>query len=70
MGRVAAIGESIAVQGFALAGVLILPGDDPDEVRASWAALPADVEVVMLTTRAAESLGSHTPGPPTVVMPL
>ena len=40
MGRVAAIGEAVRVQGFALAGVLVLPGDEPAAVRASWAALP------------------------------
>ena len=28
MGRVAAIGESVRVQGLSLAGVLVLPGED------------------------------------------
>jgi len=49
MGRVAAIGESVRVQGFALAGVLVLPGEGPEEARASWGGLPSDVDVVILT---------------------
>jgi vacuolar-type H+-ATPase subunit F/Vma7 len=69
MGRIAAIGESIRVQGFALAGVLILPGDDPDAVRASWSSLPPDVEVVLLTPQAADALDPGAPGPLTAVMP-
>jgi vacuolar-type H+-ATPase subunit F/Vma7 len=69
MGRIAAIGESIRVQGFALAGVLILPGDDPEAVRVSWSSLPADVEVVLLTPRAADALDPDASGPLTVVMP-
>lgn len=69
MGRIAAIGESIRVQGFALAGVVILPGDDPDAVRASWRSLPADVEVVLLTPQAADALDPDVPGPLIAVMP-
>jgi vacuolar-type H+-ATPase subunit F/Vma7 len=69
MGRVAAIGEDVRVQGFALAGVLVLPGDTPADARASWAALPADVDVVILTPSAAEALTAARAGPPRVVMP-
>jgi vacuolar-type H+-ATPase subunit F/Vma7 len=54
MGRIAAIGEAVRVQGLALAGVLVLPGDDADQVRASWAGMPGDVELVILTPGAAE----------------
>ena len=49
MGRVAAIGEAVRVQGLSLAGVLLLPGEGPAEVASSWADLPPDVEVVILT---------------------
>lgn len=69
MGRVAAIGEVTRVQGFALAGVLMLPGDTADDARASWAALPSDVEVVILTPQAAAALTATRSGPLTVVMP-
>ncbi len=69
MGRVAAIGEAVRVQGLALAGVLVLPGDEPADVRASWAALPSDVAVVMLTPLAAGTLGADRLGRLTVVMP-
>jgi hypothetical protein len=69
MGRVAAIGEAVRVQGLSLAGVLLLPGEGPAEVASSWADLPADVEVVILTPRARAVLGTAPVGPLTVVMP-
>ena len=69
MGRVAAIGEAIRVQGFALAGVLTMPGDTPADARASWADLPPDVDVVILTPQAAEALATTRSGPLKVVMP-
>jgi hypothetical protein len=69
MGRVAAIGEAVRVQGLSLAGVLLMPGEGPAEVRASWEDLPADVEVVILTPRARAVLGTVPSGPLTVVMP-
>lgn len=56
MPRVAAIGERARVQGFALAGALVVEAGDPDAVRAAWAALAADVEVVVLTPAAARAL--------------
>lgn len=69
MGRVAAIGETVRVQGFALAGVLVLPGDDPRQCRASWAGLPPDVDVVILTPMAAQQVPAVASGPLRVVMP-
>jgi vacuolar-type H+-ATPase subunit F/Vma7 len=69
MGRVAAIGESVRVQGLALAGVLVLPGDDAGTAAASWSALPEDVDVVILTEQAAAYLGARSGGPLTVVLP-
>ena len=70
MGRVAAIGEAVRLQGLSLAGVLLLPGDDAAEVLASWADLPEDVEIVILTPRAGAALGAPRTGPLTVVMPV
>jgi len=73
MGRVAAIGEAVRVQGLRLAGVQVLPGEEPAEVRASWAALPDDVAVVVLTPAAAAALDPDRSADrltrPTVVMP-
>ena len=68
MGRIAAIGADPAVRGFGLAGALILPAEDPDGARAAWLALPADVEVVILTPAAAQAIGP-VGGPLTVVVP-
>ena len=36
MGGIAAIGEAQRVQGLSLAGVLVMPADSPEQVRASW----------------------------------
>jgi vacuolar-type H+-ATPase subunit F/Vma7 len=69
MGRIAAIGESVRIEGLGLAGVLVLPGDDPDEVRNSWATLPTDVAVVVLTQSAAALLDDERRDRLTVVMP-
>lgn len=69
MGGIAAIGETLRVQGLGLAGVLILPGDDPQQVRASWSDLPAEILLVILTPQAAAALEGAPTGPLTVVMP-
>ena len=71
VGRVAVLGELYRVQGFALAGALVLVAADDDDVRSRWAALPADVPVVVLTPAAASALADRLPDPArlTVVMP-
>jgi vacuolar-type H+-ATPase subunit F/Vma7 len=71
-GRVAAIGEQIHVEGFALAGAVACPAENPDEVLAAWRSLPPDVAVVILTPSAAGTIAPPEPGslPLTVVMPL
>lgn len=65
MGRVAVIGEQVGVVGYALAGALVLPAEDDAAVLAAWAGLPGDVEVVVLTARAAEALGPARTAHPT-----
>jgi len=60
VGRIAAIGTGMAVRGFGLAGALVLPAEDAHEVRAAWAALPSDVELVILTPAAAQAVGPAT----------
>lgn len=69
MGRVAAIGESFRVEGLRLAGVVVLPGEGGSEVRTSWASVPDDVSVVILTPAAAEALEPVRHGRLTVVLP-
>ncbi|MCU0301738.1 MAG: hypothetical protein MUF35_09085 [Candidatus Nanopelagicales bacterium] len=69
MGRVAAIGETHRIQGLGLAGVLVLPGEDPGAVRARWSALPPEVELVVLTPKADAALADRGAEPLTVVMP-
>jgi vacuolar-type H+-ATPase subunit F/Vma7 len=70
-GQVAAIGEEVAVQGFGLAGVLVVPADDPEGVLAAWQSLPAQVVVVILTPAAERAVPQRPAGelPLTVVMP-
>ena len=58
---VAAIGEREQVSGFALAGVLVAAAGDADSVLAAWAALPADVGLVILTPAARAALASKGP---------
>ncbi len=72
MGAVVAIGEGTRTSGFALAGVLVRPAEEPDTVRAAWRELPDDAALVILTPAAAAALGPgalHPPHPLTVVMP-
>lgn len=56
MGRVAILGEPAVVRGWGLAGLLIVGAEDAAEALAGWAALPADVSLVILTAAAAEAL--------------
>jgi vacuolar-type H+-ATPase subunit F/Vma7 len=72
MGRVAVIGERTQVDGYALAGAVVLGAETDEEVGSAWDNLPGDVDVVILTARAARCLGSRRGGrllPLTVVMP-
>jgi vacuolar-type H+-ATPase subunit F/Vma7 len=72
MARVAAIGEGMRVAGYALGGAVVLTAETDEEVRAAWDSLPADVAVVILTTRAARAVGPGCRGsvePLAVVLP-
>ncbi len=72
VGRVAVIGEETAVAGYTLAGAVVVPAEDVPAVMEAWNGLAADVEVVLLTSRAARALGperTETLHPLTVVMP-
>ncbi|MEU9836437.1 hypothetical protein AB0D67_33295 [Streptosporangium sp. NPDC048047] len=65
----AIIGEAVRVTGYGLAGALVLPAEDPGEVRAVWRDLDPDVAVAILTPRAAAALAGADGGPLRVVMP-
>ncbi len=72
MGHIAVIGEETVVSGYALAGVLVLPAEGDDAVHGAWSSLPDDVQVVILTSAAARTLGGARMAkmlPLTVVMP-
>lgn len=56
MGAVAVIGEPPRVDGFGLAGALVFVATTAEEVRDAWQRLPEDVEVVILTQLAAETV--------------
>lgn len=58
MSLAAVIGEPARTAGFALAGALVFPAENAGEARTAWAALPADVAVLILTPRAAAWLGT------------
>lgn len=55
-GRVAVLGESPRIDAWALAGALVVPAADADGCRRAWAALPDDVDLVVLTPAAAAAL--------------
>ena len=43
MARVAVIGEQVSVQGYALAGAVVLVAEDADAAQHAWDALSEDV---------------------------
>jgi vacuolar-type H+-ATPase subunit F/Vma7 len=58
MQRIAALGEEVRVQGYALAGAVVIAADGPEAVRSAWRTLPEDIAVVVLTPAAAAALGT------------
>jgi hypothetical protein len=72
MASAAIIGEELAVEGYALAGCVLLPANNPDEVNSAWQALPPDTVLLILTQTAATWLGDRLAQRPdimTAVMP-
>ena len=57
MARAAVIGEAVRAAGFALAGAVVLPAESPEEARAAWDSLSADIALLVLTPRVAAWLG-------------
>ncbi|MER5390511.1 hypothetical protein [Saccharopolyspora sp. NPDC002686] len=72
VGTVVAIGERLRVQGWCLAGVVVLAAEDAAAVQRSWEELDDGVAVVILTPTAVEALGEQLDGrasPLVVVLP-
>jgi vacuolar-type H+-ATPase subunit F/Vma7 len=60
--RVVAIGEERLLEGYALAGVEVLPAAGAAAAREAWRALPADVALVLLSPAAHEALAGELAG--------
>lgn len=64
------IGAGVRVSGYELAGAVVCPADGRAETRAAWAALPPDIDVVVLTPEAAGWLADVLgPVPVTAIQP-
>jgi vacuolar-type H+-ATPase subunit F/Vma7 len=67
--RIAVVGEPPRVDGWVLAGALVVGATGGDEVRRAWSGLPDDVEVVVVTPAAARLLGDRIHERLAVVLP-
>jgi len=63
MSRVVAIGSSLELVGWALAGVEVLDAVHPEDVRRAWAGLDSEVGLVVLTPAARAALPARLEGP-------
>lgn len=69
---VVGIGAATQLQGYSLAGVVVRAADTPESVLTAWEALPAETQLVLLTSTAAGVLGERITdphGPLTAVLP-
>jgi vacuolar-type H+-ATPase subunit F/Vma7 len=69
MSRIAVLGEAPRVDGWALAGAVVVPAAGAEAVRHAWDALAGDVEVVIVTPDAYRVLGDRTASRLVVVLP-
>ena len=67
MAIAAVIGEALSVEGYALAGVIVLVADSQAEVAAAWVALPPDTALLIMTTRAAGWLADRLAQRPAIL---
>lgn len=63
MSRVVAIGSSLELAGYALAGVAVEEADEPVAARRAWDGLGNDVGLVLLTPGAALALSDRSSRP-------
>ena len=69
MSRIVVFGASPRVDGWALAGAVVIPVTGAEEARRAWDVLPDDVEIVIITPAAAGHLGGRVAERMTVVLP-
>jgi hypothetical protein len=69
VGRIAVLGETPRVDGWALAGALVLPAAGADAVLEAWEGLAGDIEVVVLTPDADRILGERRKSRLVAVLP-
>ncbi len=70
MAKIVIIGEGTKVLGFGLPGADVVTAEEPAAVLAAWQSLDTDVDIVVLTTRAARTLAGRTASwPLTAIMP-
>lgn len=69
MGRIAVLGEAPRVDGWGLAGALVVPAAGVEAVIQAWETLADDVEVVVLTPDSARILGARATSRLVVVLP-
>jgi len=67
--RIVVFGAPPRVDGWALAGALVVAVTGADEARRAWDVLPDDVEVVIITPTAADQLGARVAERLTVMLP-
>jgi vacuolar-type H+-ATPase subunit F/Vma7 len=56
MSTVAAIGDRLLLDGYALVGVEVVDAPDPAAAQRAWDELPADVGLVLLSAAAHDAL--------------
>ncbi len=72
MARVAVIGEPLRIHLYGLTGAVLCPATDQAEAVLAWREMPDDIEVAVLTPRAARWLASEIarrPGVLPVLLP-
>jgi hypothetical protein len=67
MARVAVIGEPQRIREYGLAGAVLCPASNEAEAVFAWRTLPDDIEVAVLTPRAARWLASEIARRPAVL---
>ena len=67
MAIAAVIGEALAVEGYALAGAIVLTADSRAEAVAAWHSLPPDTALLIVTACAAEWLADRLAQRPAIL---
>jgi vacuolar-type H+-ATPase subunit F/Vma7 len=67
MATAAVIGEALAVEGYTLAGAVVLEADGQAEAAAAWDALPPDTALLIMTARAADWLAGRLAERPAIL---